>query len=83
MRDYQKELDAYFNGSMNTYQYKKPQKMRILKSRTFWTLVLTFVINGIAAVHNEIPAGLVMPVDAALSLLAIYFHTNPHQNFNE
>lgn len=52
-----------------------------LKSRTFWTLVVLFVVNGVASVHSMIPAGWVPLVDGFLGVLTIYFHVNPSQNY--
>lgn len=57
--------------------------MQVLKSRTTWTIAVTFLINGVSAIHNNIPAGVVPLVDAGLGLLAIYFHVNPSQNYKQ
>ena len=54
-----------------------------LKSRTFWTLVALFIINGINGIHNQIPPVLVGFIDLALSALATYFHVNPSQNYHD
>lgn len=53
----------------------------ILKSRTTWTVVLIFLVNGVAAIHSFIPAGIEPLVDGVLSLMAIYFHVNPSQQY--
>ncbi len=53
-----------------------------LKSRTFWTIVLLFVINGVSGIHDSIPANYVTIVDTVLSLLATYFHVSPRQSYN-
>lgn len=53
----------------------------ILKSRTTWTLVVLFVINGLNGIHDMIPAMWLAPIDSLLGVLAIYFHVNPRQNY--
>lgn len=54
----------------------------IFKSKTFWTLALMFVMNGYAAVSGQIPAGVDVIVNLALSTAATYFHVNPSQAYN-
>lgn len=71
------------NYEIEYLEINKQNKMKILKSRTFWTLVLMFITNGISAVHDSIPQNWVMYVDAGLTVLAMYFHTNPKVKFNE
>lgn len=53
-----------------------------LKSRTFWTLVVLFIVNGVSGVHEMIPAGWVPLVDTVLGFLTVYFHVNPSQNYH-
>jgi hypothetical protein len=53
----------------------------ILGSRTFWTVVVIFVLNGFNGIHGMIPAGWVLPLDTVLGLLAVYFKVNPSQNY--
>jgi len=48
-----------------------------LKSRTVWTIVILFVINGIGGIRDLIPSGLLPIIDALLSILAVYFRVNP------
>lgn len=48
----------------------------ILKSRTFWTLVVMFVVNGYAAISGHVPAGADTIVNFALTSLATYFHVD-------
>lgn len=54
---------------------------KLLKSRTAWTVVIMFIINVVAAYHDSIPKDFVGLVDALLSVLAVYFHANPKQEF--
>jgi hypothetical protein len=54
-----------------------------LKSRTFWTLVVTFLFNGFEAVEPTLrldPSVLVM-INAVLGIVATYFHINPSQSY--
>ena len=57
-------------------------KMTILKSRTFWTIVVMFLYNGVMAIHNLIPVSFAPLVDGLLSIVAVYFHMNPSQNYS-
>jgi hypothetical protein len=64
----------------------KPMMLKVaqaLKSRTFWTLVALFIINGINGIHNQIPPALLTLVDVGMTMLATYFHVNPRQNYSE
>ncbi len=53
-----------------------------LKSRTFWTLVVLFLVNGITAIHGSIPSSILPLVDGILGILTVYFHINPSQDYN-
>lgn len=55
--------------------------IQTLKSRTFWTLAVLFVVNGVAGVHDMIPALYLPFVDGILGILSVYFHINPSQNY--
>ncbi len=55
--------------------------MKLLSSRTFWTLVLMFVINGYAAIKGTVPGGVDVAINLMLSTLAAYFHVNPSQTY--
>ena len=46
----------------------------IFKSRTFWTLVFTFLYNGYAAISGQLPADVTVIVNAVVGILAGYFH---------
>jgi len=48
-----------------------------LTSRTVWTLVVLFIINGVAGIHDMIPANVLTYLEPALTILAIYFRVNP------
>lgn len=55
--------------------------VQILKSRTFWTLVVLFVINGVDGIRESIPSNIGTLVDLVLGVLATYFHVNPSQQY--
>lgn len=47
--------------------------LKLLRSRTFWTIVVLFVVNGIGGIREFIP-GIALPiVDGVLAILAVYF----------
>lgn len=48
----------------------------LFKSRTFWSLVVMFVVNGYAAISGQVPSGIDMVINFALTSLATYFHIN-------
>jgi len=48
-----------------------------IKSRTVLTIIVLFLINGIPAIREFIPSGILPVIDAGLSLLAIYFRVAP------
>ena len=47
--------------------------LNLLKSRTFWTIVILFVINGVAGIKEFIPAQALPVIDGILGILTIYF----------
>lgn len=52
-----------------------------LSSRTTWTLVVLFVINGFSAIQSSIPTQWIEIINPLLGLLAIYFKVNPSQKY--
>lgn len=52
----------------------------LFRSRTFWTLVFMFVVNGYAAVSGQVPGNIDLVINAVLSLLASYFHLQTGQS---
>jgi hypothetical protein len=54
-----------------------------LKSRTFWTLVVTFLFNGFQAIEPSLrlDPGMLLVINGALGLLATYFHITPSQSY--
>jgi len=57
--------------------------MKYLKSRTVWTIVILFVINGIGGVRDLLPPVYLTAIDGVLSIAAIYFRISPKQDFSE
>lgn len=51
------------------------------KSRTFWTLILTFVFNAANSTAALLPPQYQMVVNGILASLAAYFHVNPSQQY--
>ena len=51
----------------------------MLKSRTFWTVVVMLVFNLIPQL--PVDQGVKDLVNGILTLLATYFHINPSQNY--
>jgi len=47
--------------------------LQLFKSRTFWTVVVLFVVNGFEGVRELLPGAWLPIVDALLGVLAIYF----------
>ena len=54
--------------------------MKIFYSRTFWTIVVIFLIGGVEAISGML-GGFATPVLAVLSAMAIYFRINPKVDF--
>lgn len=52
----------------------------LFKSRTVWTILVTFVIGGTNSVVEFIPADWLPLVTGILSILAIYFRVNTKQD---
>jgi len=55
--------------------------MKLLKSRTVWTLVFTFVTNGFMAVQGNFDPTLVLVVNGLFATLATYYKLNPSQEY--
>ena len=54
-----------------------------LKSRTFWTLVMMFIINGISGIRESINPTALTLIDTVLTVVATYLHVNPSQNYHD
>lgn len=55
--------------------------IKILKSRTTWTIAFMFIVGGVDAVSGVLPDGTKELVLGILSLLAVYFKINPSQKY--
>lgn len=54
----------------------------IFKSRTFWTIVVMFIVTGGNAIVPMLPPGIQVIVTAILGIMAAHYHTNPSQQYN-
>lgn len=52
-----------------------------LKSRTFWTIVLTIIVNAVNANMKLFPADALDTVNIVLGLITTYFHVTPSQTY--
>jgi hypothetical protein len=76
---------AWRSITANWTAYRKDHPLltisQVLKSRTFWTLVLLAAFNGLSSITTQIhDPHLASAVNGVLSLAAIYFRIAPHQN---
>jgi len=55
----------------------KSKLITALKSRTVWTVVILFLINGIQGIDAFTPEAFDTIANPVLSLLAIYFRVSP------
>ena len=55
--------------------------MNILKSRTNWTIAVTFLLGGFESISGFMSPEISTLVLGLLSALAIYFRTNPKVDF--
>ena len=56
---------------------------KILKSRTVWVILATFVFAGFEGVREFIPVALQVYVYGGLGLLATYFKIHPSQSYGD
>jgi len=54
---------------------------KAIKSRTVWTIVALFLINGFNAISAELSPEVLAVVNPILGLLAIYFKVSPSQKY--
>lgn len=59
----------------------KQKILLALKSRTAWTAVLMFVVNGLQGIKPLLSPQWMSVVDAMLTVLIVLFHVNPSQNY--
>lgn len=55
---------------------------KLLKSRTNWTILVMFLVNGVAGIKAFIPVGWLPLIDGLLGILAVYFRMNPKVDMN-
>jgi len=51
--------------------------LNFYKSRTVWTFVILFIVNGIAGIRELLPGFWLPLVDVVLTLAGIYFRVKP------
>ena len=54
---------------------------KIIKSRTVWVILATFVLAGFEGIREFIPVAFQVYVYGGLGLLATYFKLNPSQDY--
>ncbi len=54
----------------------------LIKSRTFWTAVATFIVVGGNSVVGILPSAYQDVAVAILGFLTVYFHINPSTTYN-
>ena len=57
--------------------------MNLLTSRTFWTLVVMFLVNGTKGLTGFISPEVSVALNAVLTVLAMYFKLNPSQSYGK
>lgn len=55
--------------------------MKLIKSRTFWTIVIMFLVGGIQSIHAVFPGDWATVAEGFLGMLATFYHLNPSQNY--
>ena len=55
--------------------------MKLLKSRTVWTLAFAFVTNGFMAIQGNFDPTLVLVINGLFSVAAAFFKINPSQKY--
>jgi hypothetical protein len=46
----------------------------LLRSKTFWTIVLMFIMNGFQAISSDLNPSFVLIANALLTAISSYFH---------
>lgn len=52
----------------------------LLRSKTFWTLVVMFLYNGYAAISGQLPGDVTVIVNIIFTALGSYFHLQTGQS---
>ena len=56
---------------------------KLIKSRTVWVIVVTFVLAGFEGVREFVPIAYQTPLFGILGALAVYFRVNTKVDFKE
>jgi hypothetical protein len=73
-------LSNWLNGILNSLQGFKGRmasntmNYSLLKSRTFWVIVIAFLYNGYVAISGQVPANYTVIIDAVFGILQTFFH---------
>ena len=54
---------------------------KLLRSRTFWTIAVMFLVGGVEGIAQFIPDSFEPVILGGLGLLATYFKLNPSQDY--
>ena len=57
--------------------------LKVLKSRTVWSIVALFVISGVEGIREFINPSLLSVLNVLLPAMAVYFRINPKQELKE
>lgn len=80
------KVRKWLNAILNTIKGRSlgsTNNMNILKSRTFWTVVVAFIFNGFQATSGAFPASVVDVMNTVFSVLTVVFHVNPSQPYGK
>jgi len=56
---------------------------QVVSSHTNQTIAVLFLVNGVSAIQQYIPETWLPLINGILSILAIYFRTNPRVDFTD
>ena len=56
---------------------------KLLKSRTLWLAVMSFILGGIQSIADLIPSNLFILIQSLLLAGIAYFKANPSQKYGE
>ncbi len=52
-----------------------------LGSRTVWSVIVLFIVNGFEGIREFLPTGFLPYIDGILGMLIVYFRANPKVKF--
>lgn len=69
------EITEFYYQPINKKYMNK--YLGLLKSRTFWSAVVLFLVAGVDGIKDLIPHAVQLPLDVVLTALVGYFRANP------